>query len=101
METTDSSDKRIVGANGIPRGCMSFPQGPPLRLLRQAWNQIDCSWTSLDSLDGFLSNVAMLTFEVYAKRNQHPAHLIKYLEVFMPNIGHKAQSNKVQTILAT
>jgi hypothetical protein len=23
-------------------------------------------------------------------------HLIKYLEVFMPNDGHKAQSNKVQ-----
>jgi hypothetical protein len=26
--------------------------------------------------------------------------LIKYLEAFMPNDGHKAQSNKVQTILA-
>jgi hypothetical protein len=25
METTDSHDKQIVGANGIPRGCMSFP----------------------------------------------------------------------------
>jgi hypothetical protein len=40
METTDSHDKQIVGANGIPRGCMSFPQGPLLHLLRQAWNQI-------------------------------------------------------------
>jgi hypothetical protein len=27
METTDSPDKQIVGANGIPRACMSFPQG--------------------------------------------------------------------------
>jgi hypothetical protein len=24
METTDSPDKQIVGANGIPRGCMNF-----------------------------------------------------------------------------
>ena len=47
METTDSPDKQIVGANGIPRGCMSFPQGPPLHLLRQAWNQLYCSWASL------------------------------------------------------
>jgi hypothetical protein len=47
METTDSPDKQIVGPNGIPRGCMSFLQGPPLHLLRQAWNQIDCSWMSL------------------------------------------------------
>ncbi len=47
MESTDSSDKQIVGANGIPRGCMSSPQGPPLHLLRQAWNQINCSWASL------------------------------------------------------
>ncbi len=39
-------------------------------------------------------------FEVYAKRFQHSAHSIKYLEAFMPNDGHKAQSNKVQTILA-
>ncbi len=61
IETTDSPVKQIIGANGIPRGCMSFDQGPPLHLLRQAWNQIDCSRTSLDSLDGFLSNVAMLT----------------------------------------
>jgi hypothetical protein len=67
METTDSPDKQIVGADGIPRGCMSFPQGPPLHLLRQTWNQIDCSWTSLDSLDGFLSNVAMLTLKSMQK----------------------------------
>ncbi len=64
METTDSPDKQIVGANGIPRECMSFPLEPPLHLLRQAWNQIDCPWTSLDSLDGFLSNIAMLTLKV-------------------------------------
>jgi hypothetical protein len=25
METTDSPDKQIVGANGIPRGCTSLP----------------------------------------------------------------------------
>jgi hypothetical protein len=67
MEKTDSPDKQIVGANGIPRGCMSFPQGPPLHLLRQAWNQIDCSWTSLNSLDRFLSNVAMLTLKSMQK----------------------------------
>ena len=47
METTGSHDKQIVGANGIPRGCMIFPQVPPPHLLRQAWNKIDCSWTSL------------------------------------------------------
>jgi hypothetical protein len=87
IETTDSLDKHIVGANGIPRGCMSFPQGPPLHLLRQAWNQIDCSRASLNSLDGLLSNDTMLTMKVYAKRNQHPAHLIEYLEAFMPNDG--------------
>jgi hypothetical protein len=90
METTDSLDKQIVGANGIPRGRMSFPQEPPLHLLRQAWNQIDCPWTSLDSPDRFSSNIATLTLKVYAKRNQHPAHFIKYLEAFMPNDGLKA-----------
>jgi hypothetical protein len=37
METTDSPEKQIVGANGIPRVCMNFPQGPPLHLLRQSW----------------------------------------------------------------
>jgi hypothetical protein len=47
MESTDSPDKQIVGANGIPRGCMSSPQRPPLHLLRQAWNQIYYSWASL------------------------------------------------------
>jgi hypothetical protein len=45
-----------------------FPQGPPLRLLRLSWNQLYCSWvslsrTSLDSLDGFLRDVAMLTLK--------------------------------------
>ncbi len=39
-------------------------------------------------------------FEVYVKKIWYSAHLIKYLEVFMSNDGHKAQSNKVQTILA-
>ncbi len=63
METTDSPDKQIIEANGIPRGCMSFPQGPPLHLLGSLEDQIDCSWTALDSLDGFLSNVAMLTLK--------------------------------------
>ena len=38
-------------------------------------------------------------FDVHAKQILHPMHLIKYLEAFMPNDGHKAQSNKVQTIL--
>ncbi len=47
MESTDSPDKQIVGAYGIPRGCMSSSQRPPLHLLRQAWNQIYCSWASL------------------------------------------------------
>ncbi len=32
-------------------------------------------------------------FEVYAKRIQRSAHLIKYLEAFMPDDGHNAQSN--------
>jgi hypothetical protein len=45
-----------------------FSQGPPLHFLRQAWNQLYCSWTSLsrtslDGLDGFLSDVAMLTLK--------------------------------------
>ncbi len=69
METTDSPDKQIVGANGIPRGCMRFPQGSPLHLLRQAWDQINCYWMSLDSLDGFLSNVAMLTLSLCKKNS--------------------------------
>jgi hypothetical protein len=40
-------------------------------------------------------------FEVYARRIQHSVHSIKYMEAFMPNDGHKAQGNKVQTIPAT
>jgi hypothetical protein len=67
MEATDSPDKQIVGANGIARGCMSFPQGPPLHLLGGLEDQIDCSWMSLDSLDGFLSNVGMLTLKSMQK----------------------------------
>jgi hypothetical protein len=47
MESTDSFDKQIVGANGIPGGYMSLPQEPPLHLLRQAWNQLYWSWASL------------------------------------------------------
>jgi hypothetical protein len=98
METTDSPDKQIVGVNGIPRGCMSFPQGSPLHLLRQAWNQIDVLGrhlvrTSLDSLDGFLSNVAMLTLKSRQKNLTFCA-LNYYLEAFMPNDGHKAQSKR-------
>jgi hypothetical protein len=37
METTDSPGKQIIRANGIPRGCMSLPQGSPPHLLRQSW----------------------------------------------------------------
>jgi hypothetical protein len=45
-----------------------FPQGPPLHLLRQAWIKYivlgrQLVSTSLDSLDGFLSDVAMLTLK--------------------------------------
>jgi hypothetical protein len=47
MKTTDSPVKQIVGANAIPRECMSFPQEPPLHLLKQAWSQLHCSWASL------------------------------------------------------
>jgi hypothetical protein len=73
METTDSPDKQIVQANGIPRGCMSFPYEPPLYLLRQAWNQIDCSWTSLSQdvsrqSRWILKQHPNADFEVYAKR---------------------------------
>jgi hypothetical protein len=106
METTDSPDKQIVGANGIPRGCMSFPQGHPIHLLRQTWTKVDCSWTSCSwdvsrQSRWILKQCCNADFEVYAKRIQHHAHLIKHLKEFMPNDGHKAQSNKVQTILAT
>ncbi len=98
METTDSSDKQIVGANGIPRGCMTLPQGPPLHLLRQSWGPnrllVDVSrqsrWILKQHRDADL--------KVYAKRIWHSEHLIKYLEVFMPNDGYKAQSTKVQAI---
>ncbi len=43
----------------------------PRDLLHISWgsleDQIDCSWTSLDSLDEFLSNVAMLTLKSIQK----------------------------------
>jgi hypothetical protein len=73
METTDSPDKQIVGASGISRGCISFPQGPPLHLLRQAWNKIDCSWTSLSQdvsrqSRWILKQHCNADFEDYAKR---------------------------------
>ena len=79
MEATDSPDKQIVGANGIPRGCMSFPQGPPLHLLRQAWTKVDCSWTSLSQgvsrqSRWILKQCCNADFEVYAKRIRHSAH---------------------------
>ena len=37
IETSGSPDNHIVGANGIPRRCMSSPWLPPLHLLRQSW----------------------------------------------------------------
>ncbi len=51
----------------------------------------------LDSLDGFLSNFAMLTLKSMQK--EFDILQIEHLEACMPNDGHKAQSNKVQTIL--
>jgi hypothetical protein len=104
MVTTDSPVKKIVGTNGIPRGCMSFPPGPPLHLLRQAWNQIDCSWVSLSQEVFRLSKWILkqrcnADFEVYAKRIWHPVHLVKYQEVFMPNNGHKTKSKRCKQYL--
>ncbi len=75
-----------------PRGLLYISQG-------SLEDQLDCSWASLDSL-WILKQHRDADFEVYAKRIWHSAHLSKYLEAFMPNDGHKAQSNKVQTILA-
>ncbi len=98
METTDSPDKQFVGANGIARGCMSLPQGPPIHLLRQSWGPnrllLDVSRQSR----WILKQRCNADFKVYAKRIQHSGHLIKYLEAFMPNDDHKAQSTKVQAI---
>ncbi len=37
MEMTGIPDNHIVGANGIPRNCMSSPWWPPLHLLRKSW----------------------------------------------------------------
>ncbi len=96
MEATESPDKQIVGAKGLPRGCMSFPECPPLHLLRQSWGPnrllLDVSRQSR----WILKQRRNADFEVYAKIIQYSAHLIEYLETFMPNDGHKAQSNKVQ-----
>ncbi len=89
----------IVGANGIPRGCMSLPQGPPLHLLvRQSWGPSRLLLDVTRQSRWILKQRCFADFEVYAKRIRHSAHLIKYLEAFMPNDGHKAQSNKVQAI---
>ncbi len=46
-----------------------------------------------------ISTVPITVVRLYLKRIRHSVHLIKYLEAFMLNDGHKAQSNKVQTIL--
>ncbi len=100
MEATDSPDKQIVGANGIPRGCLSLPQGSPLHLLRQLRGPIRLLLDVSSQSRWILKQRCNADFEVYAKRIQHSVHLIKYLEEFMPNNGHKAQRNKVQTILA-
>ncbi len=68
MESTDSPGKQIVGANGIPRGCMSLPRD----LLYISWGWLGTNYivlrrhlvsTSLDSLDRFLSNIAMPTLK--------------------------------------
>jgi hypothetical protein len=93
---TDSPDKQIVGANGIPRGCISFPQSPPLHFLRQSWEPNRLLLNVLRQTRWILKPCRNADFEVYAKIIQHSAHLIKYLEAFKPNAGHKAQSNKVQ-----
>ncbi len=75
----------------------------PRDLLCISWgsleDQKDCSWTPLDSLELILKQRPNADFKVYAKRIRHFVHLVKYLEVFMPNDGNKARSNKVQTIL--
>jgi hypothetical protein len=98
METTDSPDKKIVGANGIPRGCMSLPQGPPLHLLRQYWEPNRLLLGASRQSRWILKQRCDADFEVYSKWIWHSVHLIKYLEALMPNDGHKAQSTKVQAI---
>ncbi len=80
---------------------MSFPQGPSLHLFDAGLkpNRLFLDVSRQSRL--ILKQYCDADFEGYAKRIQHSAHLIKYLEACMPNDGHKAQSNKVQTILAT
>ncbi len=67
MEATDSPDKQFGRANGIPRRCMRFPQGPPLHLLRQSWGPnrllLDVSRQS----GWILKQRCDADFEVYAK----------------------------------
>ena len=69
METTDSPDKQSLELMESQEDVWVFPRD----LLYISWgsleNQIDCSWTSLDSLDGFLSNVAMLTLKSMQKNS--------------------------------
>jgi hypothetical protein len=104
MESTDSPDKQIVRANGIPRGCMSFTQGPPLHLLRQAWNQLYCSWaslshTSLGSLDGFLSNVVMLTLKSRQKEFDIMCTQLNTWKHLCLTMATKAQSKRCRQYL--
>ncbi len=77
-----------------------FVPGATLHLSRQSWGPnrllLDVSRQSR----WILKQRPDADFEVYAKRIWHSAHLIIYLEAFMPNDGCEAQSNKVQTILA-
>jgi hypothetical protein len=69
--------------------------------LRQDWNQIDCPWTSLDSLDGFLSNIAMLTLKSMQKEFNILCTQFNIWKNLCLMMVTKAQSKKVQTILAT
>jgi hypothetical protein len=89
IETTDSPDKQIVGANRIPRGCMSFPQGPPLHLLRQSWGPNRLLLDIFRQSRWILKQRCNADFEVYAKWIQNSTHLIKYLEAFFLKIVTK------------
>ncbi len=67
MEITDSPDKQLLELIESQEDVWVFP----MDLLYISWgrleDKIDCSWTSLDSLDGFLSNVVMLTLKSMQK----------------------------------
>jgi hypothetical protein len=76
IETTDSPDKQIVGAKGIPRGCMSLPQGPPLHLLRQSWGPNKLLLDISRQSRWILKQRRDADFEVYAKWIRHSAHLL-------------------------